>query len=50
MKEINIEELFARLEKEEKERQNLISNQIRKGCEKCSQWDSYWGCDRCERI
>lgn len=49
MKEINFEELFARLQKEEEERQKMIASQIRKGCDKCSQWDSYWGCDKCAR-
>ena len=50
MTEINFEELFARLQKEEEDRKKMIASQIRKGCDKCSQWDDYWGCTKCESI
>lgn len=35
--------------KKEQERVNIIEEQIKKGCDKCSQWDEYFGCDKCER-
>lgn len=48
MTEINFEELFARIQKKEEDRKEMIASQIRKGCYNCSQWDDYWGCTKCE--
>ena len=41
--------MLERLREREEKRKEMISSQIRKGCDKCSQWDDYWGCDKCER-
>lgn len=32
----------------EKERIETLKKQIKKGCDKCSQWDEYYGCCKCE--
>lgn len=42
--------MLERLQEREEERREMISSQISKRCDKCSQWDEYYGCDRCERI
>lgn len=47
---MTFEEFLQKLHEEEKCRKQMIENQIRKGCDKCSQWDEYFGCDKCERI
>ena len=43
-------EFMEKIQHEEKERIKTIEKQIKKGCDKCSQWDEYFGCDKCERI
>lgn len=51
MQGITYEELCAyKRQKEEEERKAFITSQIKKGCDKCSQWDDYWGCNKCESI
>ena len=50
MKTFDLDKFIREQQKQEEERQKMIAEQIRKGCDKCSQWDSYWGCDKCERI
>ena len=42
--------ILERLQKEEEARKEMIASQISKGCNKCSQWDEYFGCDKCARI
>ena len=46
----DVEKFIKEIEQEEKRRIAMIENQIKKGCDKCSQWDEYFGCDKCERI
>lgn len=47
---MTMEEFLAEKRKEEEERVKILEEQIRKGCDKCSQWDSYWGCTKCESL
>jgi len=49
MREINFEEFMRERARQEKERLEMIERQIKMGCNKCSQWDEYWGCDKCAR-
>ncbi len=54
MKETNYKNAYEKAIKEmterEKTRLETIQKGINMGCDKCSHWDSYYGCDRCERI
>jgi len=43
-------QMLERLQQREEKRKEIISSQIKKGCDKCSQWDEYFGCDKCARI
>lgn len=43
----NVNEIIEELDKKEKERINNRQKEIKKGCDKCSQWDEYFGCSRC---
>ena len=36
------------LQAEEKRRKEMLTEQIKKGCDRCSQWDEYFGCNKCE--
>ena len=45
---IDIVKLIDEQEEKEKARKEMIAEQIKKGCNKCSQWDEYFGCCRCE--
>ena len=47
---LEFNKMIERLEQREEERKEIISAQIKKGCDKCSQWNEYFGCDKCERI
>jgi hypothetical protein len=47
---LNIDELLNELKEKEQKRLQIIQEQINKGCSHCSQWDEYWGCDKCERV
>jgi len=44
------DKMFEILQQREEERKTIISSQIKKGCNKCSQWNEYYGCDKCEKI
>lgn len=44
-----MEQLMEEIQKREEARKEMIASQIAKGCDKCSQWDEYFGCDKCER-
>ena len=48
--ELSMFHLIEKMQKEEEARKQMISSQIEKGCNKCSQWDEYFGCDKCERL
>ncbi len=47
---INMEQFMKDRQEAEQKRLTMLVEQIVKGCDKCSQWDSYYGCDKCERI
>lgn len=47
---MTLEEQMKKLQEIEADRKRRISEQIRKGCSSCSQWDDYWGCDKCESL
>ena len=47
---INIEQFMKDKQEAEQKRLAMLAEQIAKGCNKCSQWDSYYGCDKCERV
>ncbi len=44
------EKIKKEQEEKEKERLNRLNVQIKKGCNRCSQWDDYYGCDKCEQL
>ena len=44
----DFEKYLQEQEIKEKARREMIAEQIKKGCEKCSQWDEYFGCCKCE--
>lgn len=46
MKEIAV--LIQEMQDREAKRIKRIQEQIKRGCDKCSQWDDYNGCDKCE--
>lgn len=46
---LDFEKCLQEQEIKEKIRQKIIAEQIKKGCDKCSQWDEYFGCDKCSR-
>lgn len=48
--ELSIAQLMKKTQKKEETRKKMIASQIGKGCDKCSQWDEYFGCDKCKRI
>lgn len=48
--ELSMIQFMEKMQKEEEARKEMIGSQIKKGCDKCSQWDEYFGCDKCERI
>ena len=48
--EVDWEEFFRELREQEKRRVEMLEKQIKMGCSKCSQWDSYWGCTKCENL
>jgi hypothetical protein len=41
---------WEELEEKESHRKERIEEQIKMGCDKCSQWDEYFGCDKCARL
>lgn len=47
---MDIEKFIQEMQEKEEARQKMIAEQIKKGCDRCSQWDEYFGCDKCERI
>ena len=47
---MDINKFIEAYELKEKERLEVLERQIKKGCDKCSQWDEYWGCNKCEQI
>ena len=49
-KEIDILKIIEKMNEEEIKRQKMISEQIKRGCNKCSQWDDYYGCTKCEYL
>lgn len=48
-KELRLDFLYE-MQAEEKARKEILTEQIKKGCDQCSQWNEYFGCDKCERI
>ena len=50
MTDEELKEFFEELKREEEERLKMISHQIEMGCDKCSQWDEYHGCNKCESL
>lgn len=47
---LDVEKFMQEQNDKETARLKMIAEQIKKGCDKCSQWDEYSGCDKCERI
>jgi len=45
-----LQKVFKEMRKQEECRINNVNNGIKKGCENCSQWDEYWGCNKCENL
>ena len=50
MVNFDLEEFFNEQQKKENDRQKMIAEQIRRGCDKCSQWDEYFGCCKCDSL
>lgn len=48
VEKLNVEEFMKEQTHKEKERIKMLENQAKKGCLKCSQWDEYFGCTKCE--
>ena len=48
MKNKDWEEFLKNLRKEEEERLKRRAEEIQMGCDKCSQWDEYFGCRKCK--
>ena len=46
----DFEKFLDEQKRQEDARQKMIAEQIRKGCDKCSQWDEYFGCDKCNSL
>ena len=46
---MSVEEVVEELEEQDKRRLKMLSEQLQKGCGICSQFDDYYGCDRCTR-
>ena len=46
----DMKKFFEEQSKFEKERIERLQEQLKKGCGNCSQWDSYWGCSKCESL
>ena len=42
-----LKEVIKEMQEEENKRIKILIEGINKGCNKCSQWDDYWGCDKC---
>ena len=40
---LDIENIIREEEAKEKARKEMIAEQIKKGCDKCSQWDEHFG-------
>ena len=47
---MDIVTLLEELNEKEQNRLKILQEQINKGCDHCSQWDDYFGCDKCERV
>ena len=44
----DISEFLRKQQESESARTKFLAEQVSKGCSSCSQWDSYWGCNKCE--
>ena len=45
-----VKDTIGRIHAEEERRKQNVADGISKGCDKCSQWDEYWGCNKCEQL
>lgn len=41
-------DIVKELQKIEEKRIKIIQEGMQKGCDKCSQWDEYFGCCKCQ--
>lgn len=41
--------VVEKLKKEEENRIKNIENGVKRGCEKCTHWNDYFGCFKCKR-
>lgn len=48
--ELSMTQLMEKIQKREEARKKMIASQIEKGCNKCSQWNEYFGCDKCKSL
>lgn len=44
---MDIQKFITEWNLKEQKRLELLQEQIKKGCNKCSQWNEYYGCDKC---
>ena len=44
---MDIEKFIREWNLKEQKRIAVLQEQINKGCNKCSQWNEYYGCDKC---
>jgi hypothetical protein len=42
--------IIEELQIKEQNRIIEIQSEIKKGCDKCSQWDEYFGCCKCDNL
>jgi hypothetical protein len=48
--ERNVMNIIEELQIKEQKRIKEIQSEIQKGCDKCSQWDEYFGCCKCQPL
>lgn len=46
---LKFNKMLEGLQQKEEERKKIISSQMKKGCNKFSQFDEYFGCNKCAR-
>lgn len=44
---MDIQKFITEWNLKEQKRLEALQEQIKKGCDKCSQWNEYYGCDKC---
>ena len=45
---MSISTILEEIKQKEEQRLKMLQLQINMGCDKCSQWDEYYGCNKCD--